>query len=342
MVEEAEVTSPEPRDINLNPLNCLNWVFKKRIESSQYLVKIIGQLLELLRKFLLEGQLQNAKVLLKAYYEKHVQQHQLVVALKSKGAMVKQLDQQSFDFAEIGKKFLLTEVQVQVLVIHLRELERAKEFLSLRDMYQDFYQSYLGQDESTIIVPDKYIEDLNSLESRCLKLFACQPVKGHVHQILFSDPSDTPAHALDSLTYLLHPVRQLQLQYLNSMYAYFLLQAYFEVKRRMARMSELLKQQGKQFPVKAAACIQVHCFLAGVDQYAKSMVTKQPFANDLISSLMGKEARQEVVGKWQVDGILTNARIMAEILVSGEIQSGASDPSDEAWNTIWNDSDIIL
>ena len=91
-------------------------------------------------------------------------------------------------------------MQLSVLVVQLRELERVKEFLSFRDMYQDFHQSYKGQDCETVLMPEKYIEDLNALESRALKLFATQPVKSHVHQILFTDPSDTPKVVLESMT----------------------------------------------------------------------------------------------------------------------------------------------
>ena len=110
-------------------------------------------------------------------------------------------------------------------------------------------------------------------------------------------------------------------------------------------MSEHLTHQGKQFPAKSTANIQVHSFLADIDQYARSMLTSQPFENNLVSGLMSKEARQEVVGQWQVDGVLKNSRIMSEILLNGEVQGAAASgahPENDDWNSIWNDSDIIL
>ena len=101
----------------------------------------VGQLLELVRKLLLEGNLTLVKVVMKEFVHKYVHPNALVKQIVDQGCLLKNFNDATLDLAQIHQKTGVNIVGLQCLVIHLKEIERYEKFLEVRNMYQDFYRA---------------------------------------------------------------------------------------------------------------------------------------------------------------------------------------------------------
>ena len=63
---------------NAEAIESFKWVFKKKNMSQELFIATVGQLLELARKFMIEGNLSLVKIVFKKYFKKFIAEHTLI------------------------------------------------------------------------------------------------------------------------------------------------------------------------------------------------------------------------------------------------------------------------
>lgn len=112
----------------------------------------------------------------KEYFKKCVETNPIVKKIYEQGTLLKPMSDQRLDLQPLMVQQKIPLDLMKCLVIHLRELRRIQDFLEVYDMDLDFSKLY--QDPSKILMPAKYLQDLDSMEKRCLNLVACQLIEG--------------------------------------------------------------------------------------------------------------------------------------------------------------------
>ena len=244
-------------------------------------ISTVGQLLELVRKLILEDDLETVRVLFKQYVDKLLMAHPLVSKIEDESSTWKDLRAPLLSLQPMLLKSQVSAEYAKSLIIHLRELQRYSGFLSLYDHFSDLTQQYPRKAE--ILNKELYRQSLVSLENKCMTLIAHQPVTGHVHQILFSDPSDTPLElpGVRDLSHQgseLNQLRKLQLVKINKMLGAYVLKVLGDVLlRKEAHGCQPAK--GDALPWRLVSS----CLLGQVDSYAYSVLTQFNGVSDALS-----------------------------------------------------------
>ena len=321
------------------------WVFKQKQVSADQFIVTVGQLLELVRKFLLEGNLTLVKVAIKEYVQKWVHPNPLAKQIVESGCLLKNFQDATIDLQRIAQKTGVKVEGLQCLVIHLRELERVEQFLEVRARYQDFYRANEVQSKmkTAPLQPERLADELSSLEKRCLDLLARnvgrldlskQPQVGREHQVLFFDCSDVQPGALDychiaGMAAHLQPLRATQLYKISQTYGFQLLRVLHEVTSKKEKLG-------------LASKLTSSCILSSADAYVQQLLTKSFSGDSLqISSILRPEDKKSVL-EWQVESMLLQRDIMLQVFSAGEQLRPADGIDDPLWQCVFDDADIIV